>query len=146
MTTSVVGSVVLGIVCFILPLHTDGKCLDWIGFGAALRWTITAIAIIYLFTCRFSLLKKHKKQQPQNQNHKTTTRQPFQAVVRPVMRIQMFMEDSDCDRSVVSVAVDAAKDGSDREASESDSDSQTTLILDPVPRKKPKLWFLQEGQ
>lgn len=62
------------------------------------------------------------------------------------MRIQMFMEDSDCDRSVVSVAVDAAKDGSDREASESDSDSQTTLILDPVPRKKPKLWFLQEGQ
>lgn len=110
----------------------------------------------YLFTCRFSLLKNstksNNKTEPQNQNHKTTTRQPFQAFVRPVIRMQMPMEgegeeeDSDCDDSVVAVAVDATKDGRDREASESDSDSQTTLILDPVPRKKPKLWLLQEGQ
>lgn len=65
------------------------------------------------------------------------------------MRIKFSMEgegeeeDFDCDSSVVEV--DATKDGSDGEAADS-SDSQTTLILNPVPRKKPKLWLLQKGQ
>ena len=98
----------------------------------------------YLFTCRFSLMKNKG---PTAQNPKTTTRQPFQAFVRPVMRVKFCMEgegeeeDFECDSSVAEV--DATKDGSDVAES---SDSETTLILDPVPRKKPKLWLLQEGQ